>query len=348
MDFFPLVKKSKWKPISLVIFVGCLKISFVLILDDSNASKTKWWMVRVRWSLLFRYILSSTLVIDVLNAAKFQTQFNSKSANKMKTDQLLWWCFKCKIRCKKNSTKISNYLNERFKFVVFFFALRWTWICCIFYSVEGDWNKWSWCIVFRLGEAHRSKCALYDAKLPILVSKQPKPNETIYNSRVYIGLLLHIRAIRSFVCIGECDVLIKHSYIRYTIQRTKTKRNDEKEERKKNNNTQYNSQTNATDLSVCVCVRFYSTWTRCVIWTLTECWTNNTHWQRNTDVCVWIQGIRSTSPPTHWHNERRREKKTTTPNSRYNSRLLLLPYYRNNIEYRHYVQKQIQRNQNSW
>lgn len=49
-------------------------------------------------------ILSSTLVIDVLNAAKFQTQFNSKSANKMKTDQLLWWCFKCKSRCKKIKT----------------------------------------------------------------------------------------------------------------------------------------------------------------------------------------------------------------------------------------------------
>lgn len=114
----------------------------------------------------------------------------------------------------KNSKKISNYLNERLKCVVF--SLLYAELeSVVFYSIEGDWNKWSWCIVFRLGEAHRSKCALNDAKLPILVSKQPKPNETIYNSRVYIGLLLHIRAIRSFVCIGECDVLIKHSYIRY-------------------------------------------------------------------------------------------------------------------------------------
>lgn len=52
----------------------------------------------------------------------------------------------------------------------------------------------------------------------------------------------------------------------------------------------------------------------------------------------------------HQHTDitREKKKKTTTPNSRYNSRLLLLPYYWNNIEYRHYVQKQIQRNQNSW
>lgn len=52
-----------------------------------------------------------------------------------------------------------------------------------------------------LGEAHRSKYALYDAKPPILVSQQLSHNETIQSYNVYIRRFIYGH---TFVCICEC------------------------------------------------------------------------------------------------------------------------------------------------
>lgn len=121
-------------------------------------------------------------------------------------------------------------------------------------------------------------------------------------------------------------------------------------ERRKKNNTQYNSQTNATDLFLCVCVYVCDS-----ILHEPDVWFEHSQSVERTihiDRATLMYAFRYKGfvQRHHQHTDitREKKKKTTTPNSRYNSRLLLLPYYWNNIEYRHYVQKQIQRNQNSW
>lgn len=58
-------------------------------------------------------------------------------------------------------------------------------------------------VLFRLGEAHRSKCALYDAKPPILVSQQLSHNETLQSYNVYASV--HLRPhVRLFVFVNVC------------------------------------------------------------------------------------------------------------------------------------------------
>lgn len=58
---------------------------------------------------------------------------------------------------------------------------------------------------FRLGEAHRSKCAMYDAKPPILVCAQLSHNETVQSYGIRLVSLTATRSTLHWACRCVCS-----------------------------------------------------------------------------------------------------------------------------------------------
>lgn len=169
----PMIFSFTWleqnEQISLVVFNGC--IFFVLILDGSNAFEMmngsyvvymccKYIYIYIQWWLMFWKRLKSNTNCQQNRL----TKWTPTSCSCDLTD--------AKNQCRYPRTKIQHKIFRveqfplRAELELDFLYFIW------FYFIERRLKQMKFGIVFRLGEAHRSKCALYDAKLPILVSKQ--------------------------------------------------------------------------------------------------------------------------------------------------------------------------------